>query len=96
MNFKTQIARLLRQKQTKAEKKLWKLLRNRKFEGLKFRRQHPLRSYIVDFFCEEYGIVVELDGSYHNSPEQKEKDRLRDLLLSNLGYKVIRFENKLV
>lgn len=96
MNFKTQIARLLRQKQTKAEKKLWKLLRNRKFEGLKFRRQHPLRSYIVDFFCEEYGIVVELDGSYHNSPEQKEKDRLRDLLLSNLSYKVIRFENKLV
>ncbi|WP_136467850.1 DUF559 domain-containing protein [Flagellimonas onchidii] len=96
MNKKIQIARLLRKEQTKAEKKLWGCLRNRNFENLKFRRQHPLKEYILDFFCEEYGIVIELDGEYHNQPNQKEKDELRDTHLKNLGYLVLRFENKVV
>ncbi|SNY95153.1 uroporphyrinogen-III synthase [Flagellimonas pacifica] len=96
MNKKIQIARLLRKEQTKAEKKLWRYLRNRNFENLKFRRQHPLKEYIVDFFCEEYGIVIELDGEYHNEINQAKKDELRDLHLTELGYIVIRFENKVV
>ncbi|MEX0315685.1 MAG: uroporphyrinogen-III synthase, partial [Allomuricauda sp.] len=76
--------------------KLWGYLRNRNFENLKFRRQHPLKDYIVDFFCDEYGIVIELDGEYHNQPNQKEKDELRDIHLTELGYMVLRFENKVV
>ena len=96
MNIKTKIARLLRQEQTKAEKKLWGYLRNRQFENLKFRRQHPLKNYIVDFFCEEYGIIIELDGDYHNQINQKEKEGFRNEHLKNLGYCVLRFENQMV
>lgn len=94
MNNKTKIARQLRQDQTIAEEKLWEALRNRKFLDLKFRRQHPLKEYIVDFFCQDYGIIIELDGEYHNELEHKEKDILRDLHLHELGYLVLRFENK--
>lgn len=93
MNNKIKIARQLRKNQTKAEKKLWGKLRNRQFQNLKFRRQHPLKDYIVAFFCEEYGIVIALDGDRHNQPNQKEKDGLRDIHLKNLGYHVLRFEN---
>jgi len=84
---------LLRQELTEAEKVLWELLRGRKVNDLKFRRQHPLKNYIVDFFCYEIELVIELDGSYHNHPEQKEKDEIRDLHLKALGYKVLRFTN---
>ncbi|MAU27009.1 MAG: hypothetical protein CMH45_06330 [Muricauda sp.] len=96
MNIKTKIARLLRQEQTEAEKKLWGYVRNRQFENLKFKRQHPLKEYIVDFFCEEYGIIIELDGDSHNQINQKEKDELRDKHLRGLGYYVLRFENQMV
>jgi len=87
---------LLRQELTEAEKVLWELLRDSKVNGLKFRRQHPLKNYIVDFFCYELNLVIELDGGYHNHPEQKEKDEIRDLHLKALGYKVLRFENETV
>ncbi|MGB5942269.1 MAG: DUF559 domain-containing protein [Leeuwenhoekiella sp.] len=93
---KTQLARHLRQEQTEAEKELWGLLRNRKFLNLKFRRQHPLKDYIVDFYCLELGLIIELDGGYHNNPEQKEKDNLRDLHFKALGYWVLRFKNDVV
>ncbi len=96
MNIKTQISRLLRKEQTKAEAKLWKYLRNRRFENLKFRRQHPIKEYIVDFINLENQIVIELDGEYHNDILQKEKDQLRDVHLKALGYKILRFENKVV
>lgn len=96
MGLKIKIARLLRQEQTKAEKKLWGHLRNRQVANLKFRRQHPIKEFIVDFFCEEYGIVIQLDGEYHRRPNQQEKDNLRDVLLENLGYRVLRIENKLI
>ena len=55
-----------------------------------------MKGYIVDFFCDELDLVVELDGRYHLEPEQKGKDVLRDLHLSSLGYKVLRFENAVV
>lgn len=87
---------MLRQELTEAEKVLWELLRDSKVKGLKFRRQHPLKNYIVDFFCYELNLVIELDGGYHNHPEQKEKDEIRDLHLKALGYKVLRFENETV
>ena len=62
------LARLLRQDSTEVEKVLWELLRDRKINGLKFRRQHPLKNYIIDFFCYELNGISELDGGYHNHP----------------------------
>ncbi|RMA65908.1 uroporphyrinogen-III synthase [Ulvibacter antarcticus] len=90
---KTQIARHLRQEQTDAEMKLWEVLRNRQFENLKFRRQHPLKDYIVDFYCDELELVIELDGGYHNHPSQRFNDEQRDYHLSFLGYKILRYRN---
>lgn len=93
---KTNIARQLRQEQTEAEKLLWDFLRNRKVENLKFRRQHPLKDYIVDFYCHELMLVIELDGGYHNKTEQKFKDEQRDFHLEFLGYIVLRYKNEIV
>ena len=96
MERKIQIARLLRKEQTEAEKKLWKQLRNRNLNNLKFRRQHPIKQYIVDFCCIEKRIIIELDGKQHSEPEHKKKDDLRDLHLRNLGYSILRFPNEVV
>lgn len=92
---KKDIARHLRQEQTPAEAHLWQLLRNRQFEDLKFRRQHPIKEYIIDFCCLEIMLVIELDGEYHNDTYQKEKDELRDTHLRGLGYRVLRYPNKI-
>lgn len=92
---KKDIARHLRQEQTPAEDHLWQLLRNRQFENLKFRRQHPIKEYIVDFCCLKIMLVIELDGEYHNDTYQKEKDDLRDTHLRGLGYRVLRYSNKI-
>lgn len=94
--FNMRAARALRQEQTEAEAKLWELLRNRNFEDIKFRRQHPIKDYIVDFFSFELQLIIELDGGYHQDPEQKEKDTLRDLDLKALGYNVLRYTNETV
>lgn len=94
--FKMRAARANIQEQTEAEAMLWQLLRNRNFEDLKFRRQHPLKEYIVDFFCYELQLVIELDGGYHQQSEQKEKDQLRDLHLKAIGYKVLRYPNEVL
>jgi len=89
-------ARELRQQQTPAEDIVWELLRDHRFEGLKFRRQHQIGNYIADFFCSEHKLVVEVDGDVHRSPEVVAKDSQRDAYLRSLGYTVIRFENQLV
>lgn len=89
-------ARANRQEQTEAEAMLWELLRNRNFENIKFRRQHPIKDYIVDFFSYELQLIIELDGGYHQNPEQKEKDELRDSHLAALGYKVLRYKNEII
>lgn len=89
MNSKTQIARKLRKNLTEAEKKLWYYLRNVSL-GFKFRRQHPIGSYIVDFVCLEKFLIIEVDGGQHfNSVE----DKMRDIFLEKEGYKVLRFWN---
>lgn len=96
MENKIKLARLLRKDQTEAEKMLWKHLRNRSFNHLKFRRQHPIKQYIVDFCCLKKRIIIELDGKQHLRPEHKEKDELRDLHLKNLGYSILRFPNEII
>ena len=87
-------ARSLRQNQTTAEKKLWRYLRNRRLNGIKFRRQHQIaKKYIVDFFSNEKRMAIELDGKYHNIPVQKEYDQFRTDELELLRIKIIRFSN---
>jgi len=86
-------ARVLREKQTPVEEVLWELLRNRKLANLKFRRQHQIGDYIVDFFCAEHGLVIELDGAPHQQAERKKHDAKRDNYLRTLGHTVLRFTN---
>lgn len=87
-------ARLLREKMTKAETELWFYLKNRKLKGFKFRRQHPLHLFIVDFYCHELGLIIEVDGAYHAEQEQIVEDKKRTELLKFQGLRVIRFTNK--
>jgi len=84
-------AKQLRQQQTQAEQLLWSKLRHRQLAGLKFRRQVPIGSYIVDFYCHERCLVVELDGNQHL--EQVEYDAIRTQFLQAQGLIVLRFWN---
>lgn len=84
-------ARDLRKNQTDAEAKLWRHLRSKQFEGLRFRRQHPIGSYVVDFICLDKSLVIEVDGGQHDS--QRDKDKARDEWLRGEGFKVFRFWN---
>jgi type I restriction-modification system DNA methylase subunit/very-short-patch-repair endonuclease len=84
-------ARELRKKQTPAEQILWDLLRSRKFSGFKFRRQHQVGDYILDFYCHEARLGVELDGSIHK--KRVEKDKKRDAYLKSQGIQVVRIPN---
>jgi len=87
-------ARLNRKVQTEAEKILWHCLRNRKLQGFKFRRQHPIAHFIADFFCLESNLVIEIDGSYHDEREQQEYDEGRTFELEEINVKVLRFTNE--
>ena len=86
-------ARQLRRKETWAEKLMWRWLRGRRFSGYKFRRQHPLGEYTLDFFCEEARLNIELDGSQHGFPDQRKHDLEREKFLIHLGIKTLRFWN---
>jgi len=83
----------LRKNQTGVEKVLWKKLEKNCFENLRFRRQHPISKFIVDFYCHELLLVIELDGSIHNKPEVAERDHGREVELNKLGLKILRFTN---
>ena len=72
---------------------MWSVLRARRFEEFKFRRQHPIANYIVDFYCHEQKLVIELDGGYHLEDEQSQYDDERTKNLEHLGMKVLRFWN---
>lgn len=86
----------LRNNLTPAEASLWSMLKNKQLDGRKFRRQHSVANYILDFYCPEERLAVELDGEVHNAIAQAEYDKDRDLFLQNTGIKVLRFENRLV
>ena len=83
----------LRKNQTPHEKKLWTLLRNRQINNCKFRRQHLIGKYIVDFVYREKKIIIELDGGQHNEEESIKYDIERTKFLEHEGYRVIRFWN---
>ncbi len=90
------LARALRHELTWAEKILWHQLRNRKLAGLKFRRQQSFGNYILDFFCSEKNLVVELDGGQHDIPEERDYDVRRTEFLKNEGLEVLRVWNSQV
>ncbi|MFH1683962.1 MAG: endonuclease domain-containing protein [Candidatus Margulisiibacteriota bacterium] len=89
---KKQFARMLRKEQTKSEKTVWELIRNRKFGGFKFRRQHVVEGFILDFYCHELRIGIEVDGSVHL--KQKDYDELRQEIIESEGINIIRITNR--
>ena len=89
-------ARELRQEPTDAEARLWDALRGRRLDGLKFRRQHPYERFVLDFFCVEHQLVVELDGGVHAEPAQAARDAERTESLQSRGIRVLRFKNETV
>ena len=96
MKLDTQLlefAKSMRHNATDAENLMWQFLRAKRFMNLKFRRQHVIKPYIVDFYCHELGLVVELDGSQHGTDDGIEYDAERTQFLEALGLKVVRYWN---
>lgn len=83
----------VRSKATNAERELWSALRKKQLHGFKFRRNHQILRYYVDFFCHEKKLAIEIDGEIHDEPEQKEYDMMRTEELTTLGIHVMRFKN---
>ena len=84
----------LRKNPTEAEEILWSYLRDRQIEGVKFRRQHPLKKYVPDFFANELKFAIELDGGYHNDKVQKFCDKDREEIITSYQIVVLRFKNE--
>lgn len=89
-----QKAKELRKSCTPAEGKLWAVLQNKKLNGYKFRRQHPIYRYIADFYCHELRLVIELDGEVHEGLEQQEHDINRDAVIKEFDIRILRFRNQ--
>ena len=88
-----EFAKTMRSNATDAEHLMWQLLRAKRFMNLKFRRQHVIAPYIVDFYCHELGLVIELDGSQHGTDDTIEYDAERTKFLEAWGLTVVRYWN---
>jgi len=86
-------SREMRHVSTPAEQTLWRYLRNRRMDELKFRRQHPIGRFILDFYCEDLKLAIEVDGSGHLESDQEQYDAVRTQALNDLGIQVLRFWN---
>lgn len=86
-------AEFLRREMTEAEQVLWEALRNKRLAGFKFRRQHPVSKYVLDFYCHQAKLAIELDGEYHGDRAQQFYDTDRTANLQELGIDVVRFQN---
>jgi very-short-patch-repair endonuclease len=86
-------AEKLRKYQTESEYILWEQLKNKKLGGIKFRRQHPICRFVVDFYCHSSKLVIEIDGGIHKDTKVKENDKNRQAEIEELGLKVIRFSD---
>jgi very-short-patch-repair endonuclease len=87
-------ARELRSRLTQAEKLLWKKIGRNQLLGYRFKQQHPIGNYVVDFYCHKAKLVVELDGAYHDGKDQKTLDEGRGCELESLGLVILRFKNE--
>ncbi len=83
----------MRSNMTKAEKKLWQMLRKRSIHGFLFTRQRPVLEYVADFMCKELLLIIEADGDIHETDEQKKKDQRRDADLRDAGFSILRYKN---
>lgn len=89
-----EFARKLQQDATDPEALMWGCLRDRRVNKCKFRRQHPIKPYILDFYCADLKLAIELDGGQHNSAEGKQHDKARDVFLRSQGIETLRFTNE--
>jgi len=89
-----EFARENRKHMTEAENVMWEALRGRRVAERRFMRQHIIGDFIVDFVCEDDGLIIEVDGGYHAEKSQQEDDQLRTEKLEELGFRVIRFTNE--
>ena len=89
--IKKQFARQLRKNETKAEKLVWETIRDRKLMGLKFRRQHVVQGFVLDFYCQEARLGIEIDGSVHS--KRQNYDRIRQDIIESKGISVVRIRN---
>jgi very-short-patch-repair endonuclease len=87
-------AKMMRRSQTIEEKLMWQILTSNEFLPYKFRRQHPISTFIADFYSHPLIMVIEIDGSYHLRKEQQEYDDFRDDDMTQLGISVVRFTNE--
>ena len=94
LKHKRPLRQSLRNNATQAERKLWRSLQGKQLDGFKFRRQHSIDRYILDFFCPSANLAIELDGETHYTPEAIEYDRVRDEYLEAVGIKVVRYRNQ--
>lgn len=94
--YLTPYRKSLRNNLTPAETFLWKLIKNSQLDQRKFRRQHSVGNYILDFYCPSEKLAIELDGEFHFTPEGIEYDKIRTEYINSINIKVIRFENKIV
>jgi very-short-patch-repair endonuclease len=88
------LAREMRHEPTAAEDRLWQRIRNRRIGDAKFRRQHTIEGFIVDFVCIEYHLIIEVDGAIHDNEDQHAYDQQRQELLESIGFRVLRFTNE--
>lgn len=88
--------RKLRSNLTLSEARLWKALKGSQLDGRKFRRQHSIGNYIVDFYCPSEKLVIEVDGGYHNDEAVQESDRIRDLFMNEHSIRVLRVPNEAI
>ena len=95
MRIPTRRVRELRHKQTEAEKAAWHLVRGRRL-GAKFRRQCRIEKWVVDFYCFEYRLAIELDGGVHSQPSQMRRDAAKEDYLGTIGVRLLRIPNGLV
>ena len=93
-SVKAALAKAIRREPTTAEAAAWALLRNRRCLGLKFRRQHVIRGFIVDFYCADLRLAVEVDGTVHCGRRQAEYDDARSRALAHAGIDVVRIRNE--
>jgi very-short-patch-repair endonuclease len=90
------VRRVLRRQATPAERRLWQMLRRRQLDGLRFRRQYSIGHHVLDFYCPQHRLAVELDGASHDDPARRDHDAEREAFLRTRGVRVLRFENRLV
>jgi len=90
------IRKKLRNHSTPAERELWKYLKSRQLKETQFRRRHSMGNFVLNFYCREKKLGIELDGNYHYNKAQMKKDRKRTALLNAYGIRILKFSNQLV